>query len=200
MCHVYITQFQQPDKMKHTFEHKVGLSLLAQALADLYGIQINADELDDHLDKNEYGKPFLKAYPDIHFNISHGSDIAVCAVSNQTVGADIEKIHDFTPAIFRKVFTPEEKAFYEKMAVDEHAGKEWFFRFWTLKESRIKHAGMGLSMSLTDFSFSFDVSQIPYKIQCSDSGICFSQQVLKDEYILSLCTSAPVDKIVYKWI
>lgn len=200
MCHVYITHFEQPDKMKHTFEHNVGLSLLSRALSDLYQIHIAPEELEKHLEKNEYGKPFLKNHPEIHFNISHGSDIAICAMSSQTIGADIEKIHDFTPAIFRKVFTEEEKAFWEQMAVSENAGKEWFFRFWTLKESRIKHAGMGLSMSLTDFSFTFDLTSKPYSIHCSDSGIHFAQQILEEHYILSLCTSTIPENIVLTWI
>ncbi len=200
MCHIYITRFKQPEKMKHTFEHNVGLSLLSQALSDLYQIHIAPEALEEHLEKNEYGKPFLKNHPEIHFNISHGTDIAICAVSSQTIGADIEKIHDFTPAIFRKVFTEEEKAFWEQMAVTEEAGKEWFFRFWTLKESRIKHAGMGLSMSLTSFSFTFDTSTEPYQIQCSDAGLFFTQKMLEDSYILSVCSLVPSEHIQIKWI
>lgn len=183
--------------MKHTAEHNVGLALLSAALKDLYDIEISPDTMDKHLDKNEYGKPYLKDYPHIHYNISHADDIAICAIGSQKIGADVEKIHDFNEAILRKVFTEEEKAFFQQMAVDEDARQEWFFRFWTLKESRIKHAGMGLSMSLTSFSFTFDLDTDSdlvgdsYSIHCSDKDVYFKQQVLEDKYVLSVCTSNP---------
>ena len=199
MCHIYITHFEQPEKMKHTAEHRVGLELLSQALADLYHIQIAPEELEHHLDKNEYGKPFLKEHPEIHFNISHANDIAICAVDTQVIGADIEEIRDFHDAILRKVFTDEERAFWEQIATDEDSRREWFFRFWTLKESRIKHAGLGLSMSLTGFSFAFDTSVSPYKITCSDKGICFQQEILEDKYVLSVCTANPTTlNLIYR--
>lgn len=200
MCHIYITHFKQPEKMKHTFEHNAGLTLLSQALSDIYKIQIPSDELDDHMDKNEYGKPFLKDYPDIHFNISHGTDIAVCAISSQNIGIDVEDIKEFNPLILRKVFTNREKEFFEKMAIDEAAGQEWFFRIWTLKEARIKHAGMGLSMSLTGFSFDFDLTSEPYKTTCSDKGIYVQQQILEDRYVLSICSNDPDLKFHMKTI
>ena len=36
------------------------------------------------------GKPFIVDHPNIHFNLSHSGDVAICAVSNQPVGIDIE--------------------------------------------------------------------------------------------------------------
>ena len=201
MCHIYITHFEQPDKMKHTTEHNVGLTLLSRALSDLYGIEISPDTIEEHVEKNEYGKPYLKDYPHIHYNISHADDIAICAIGTQTIGADVEKMHDFNNAILRKVFTVEEKAFFQQMAIDESASQEWFFRFWTLKESRIKHAGTGLSMSLTNFSFTFeldtdaDLGMNSYAIHCSDKDVHFKQQVLENNYVLSVCTSTPIEEL-----
>lgn len=200
MCHIYITHFEQPEKMKHTAEHKVGLTLLSAALSDLYHIQIAPEDMEAHLDKNEYGKPFLKDYPDIHFNISHASDLAICAISDQVIGADVEKIKEFHDTILRKVFTDEEKAFFQQIADNEAARQEWFFRFWTLKEARIKHAGMGLSMSLTRFSFVFDTECEPFKISCSDKDVYCKQQVLEGKYILSVCTCAPTENVEIKYI
>lgn len=198
MCHIYITHFEQPEKMKHTAEHKVGLSLLSAALRERYNISISPEDMENSLDKNEYGKPYLKDYPHIHFNISHAGDIAICAISNQQIGADVEVLKDFHTSIFRKVFTDEEKAFYDKMAVTEEKSREWFFRFWTLKEARIKHAGLGLSMSLTSFSFTFDLTAEPYAIQCSDKDVHCWQQIIEDKYILSVCTSMPMKPIILK--
>ena len=206
MTHIYITHFQQPEKMKHTTEHKVGMSLLSHALSDLYQIQIDPDEMDDSLGKNEYGKPYLKNHPEIHFNISHTNDLAVCAIGNQNIGVDVEAIKDFSTSIFRKVLTKEEQAFYDAVTSDKNADtkKEWFFRFWTLKEARIKHAGMGLSMSMTSFSFTFatdhyDDETRAYPITCSDKDVYFSQQILEASYVLSVCSSTEAEdiKLIY---
>ncbi len=200
MCHIYITHFQEPEKLKHTAEHQVGLSLLSKALEDLYEICIPASEIEAHLETNPYGKPHLKGYPDIHFNISHSRQTAVCAVSSDVIGADVEEIREYFPPVLRKVFTEEERTFFERMSVSEDAAQEWFFRFWTLKESRIKFAGMGLAMALTDFSFSFDTTTDPYRITCSDPGLFFHQKILEDNYVLSLCSGSVLNQISITWI
>ena len=167
-------------------------------MADLYQIQIPAEVLDEHLGKNVYGKPYLKDYPQIHFNISHGKDIAICAISNEPVGADVEKIHDFNPLILRKVLTDAEKEFWDSLPEDEK--ETWFYRFWTLKEARIKHAGMGLSMSLTSFSFHFDLEKEPYHIQCSDTDVYFKQLILEKQYVLSLCSKNHRTELDLTWL
>ena len=41
---------------------------------------------------NNYQKPYLKDYPDIHFNGSHSGEYLVCALSDVPVGIDIQKI------------------------------------------------------------------------------------------------------------
>lgn len=77
------------------------------------------------------------------------------------VGIDIEKIHPFKDSILRKVLTRLKKTFLEAFRNTPDKYMEIFFRFWTLKESRIKHSGLGLSMPLTDFSFTLDLSREP---------------------------------------
>lgn len=203
MVSIYLTHFVQPEKMKHTAEHNVGLRLLSQALNDHFQIQIPSEQLDDQMEKNSYGKPSLAAYPEVHFNISHGSDLAVCAVSDHCIGVDVEGIHDFHDTILRKVLTEDEKAFFHQMSTDEATKREWFFRFWTLKESRIKQAGMGLSMSLTGFSFTFDLTKDPYQIQCSDPDLFFHQYKLDaadSSYLLSLCTTVENETVELIWV
>ena len=44
------------------------------------------------IDKTRYGKPYLMGYQSFHFNISHTQNAIVVAISNTTVGIDIEKI------------------------------------------------------------------------------------------------------------
>lgn len=199
MCSIYILRFQQTEKHKYRTEHSAGLKLLSCALSDRYSIDIPEDALTDAIRTGTYGKPELVSYPEIHFNISHCDDMAVCALSDQEIGVDIENIKPFQDVILRKVLAGEEKDFLQQMSIDEASHQEWFFRIWTLKESRIKHSGMGLSMPLTDFSFQYDLNTDPYKIYCSDSDLYFHQYVLEEQYILSVCTSVPetVPQLIY---
>lgn len=189
MCTIYISHFEQTDKHKYDTEHTAGLKLLCTALSDRFKLNLAPEELKAQLKTNAYGKPYLISHEDIHFNISHCEDMAACALSTSPVGVDIEKIQSFSELIIKKVLTPEEQAFLKQMHTDEKTYQEWFFRFWTLKESRIKQAGMGFSMPLLDFSFSFDTDTAPYKITCTDPGLYFTQQIIENQYIIALCST-----------
>lgn len=191
MCKIYISHFKQSNENKYQTQHQAGLSLLRHALKDYANLDLMEDELEKNIEKGNYGKPFLRSYPHIHYNISNCQDIVVCAVSKQPVGVDIEKVRDFNKKIIRKVLTSEEQLFLQKITGNDCLQQEWFFRFWTLKESFIKHCGQGLSMPLTDVSFSFDSTQAPYGITCSQEGVFFYQEKIENQYILSLCTTIP---------
>ncbi len=199
MYSIYIYHFQQTEKHKYRTEHSAGLHLLSTALAARYGVHISAEKLPDAIRTGTHGKPELAPYPDIHFNISHCEDIAVCAMSSREIGVDIEEIRPFPDAVIRKALTAGEQEFLKQMSADERSRQEWFFRLWTLKESRIKHSGRGLSMPLDSFSFQYDLNTSPYKISCSDRGLHFHQQLLDDRYVLSACTSVPetAPEIIY---
>ena len=86
------------------------------------------------------GKPVLAAHPDIHFNLSHSGCMAVCAVSPEEVGADVERVHPYDPGVARITFTPEERAWVENSGDPDRA----FTRIWTRKESFLKYLGTGL--------------------------------------------------------
>lgn len=164
-------------KEKYGIEHALGLKLLARGLEELYHLSYTPDQLAEALSKNEYGKPYLSAHPDIFFNISHTDYFAVCAFAACELGVDTEIIGDYPAAVFRKVFTADEAAMIQN-APDESKAQEMFARLWTLKESRIKEAGMGFSMSPIDFSFDIDCSTEPAKIRCSEADVYFAQQMV----------------------
>ena len=92
-----------------------------------------------------------------------------------------------------KVLTDEEKAFLFSFKSDEEKYKEMFCRFWTLKESRIKHCGMGLSMAMTDFSFKFDFETNPVSVTCSEPDLFFYQDQFEEDYFFSICTQTSQD-------
>lgn len=177
-----------PPAEKYHTEHQLGLLLLSSSLHEYFNISIDANDLSEHINKNNYGKPYLKDYPHIHFNISHCDGLVACATDTSPIGIDIEKLHPFKDSILRKVLTEEEKNYLNCFRNDPRAYTECFYRFWTLKESRIKQSGMGLSMPLTDFYFRLDLSTEHPNIFCSEEGLYFYQQTIHKEYILSVCS------------
>lgn len=77
----------------------------------------------------------------------------------------------------------------------QDAGQEWFFRFWTLKESYLKYTGDGLTRDLKSFSFTFKkgCSRMPWLISCSEQDTALHQWILSDRFILSVCTREKAD-------
>jgi 4'-phosphopantetheinyl transferase len=98
--------------------------------------------------RGEWGKPYLPDYPDVHFNISHSGDWAVCAVSGQEVGVDIEKVREKepSPALIKKVLSEREQG--QLAALTGEVKKVAFYCFWTMKEAYAKREGRGLRMEL----------------------------------------------------
>lgn len=105
--------------------------------------------------KNKYGKPYLKGYPIINFNISHSKDFVVCAIDNKPIGIDIEDIkHIEYNDIAKDFFTVNEFNYITKQNLEAQISR--FFEIWTLKESYIKCCGQGLSTPLKSFSIDID--------------------------------------------
>ncbi len=180
---------------KYAAEHRLGMYLLSQALSSRFGLSISLDALPDALEQNAYGKPRLKHYPNIHFNISHCDGLVACALAEIPIGLDIEQIHPFKDSILRKVLTPAEKDFLETFRHDPAAYEQCFYRFWTLKESRIKQSGLGLSMPLDSFSFELDLSEEPVRITSSEDRLWFYQERIEKQYFLALCSELPRQEI-----
>ena len=170
-----------PGENVPALEHRTGRELLAIGLKKLYGIDFS----DSRITVGPHQKPALAAYPDIHFNISHCHGLVACAFAPFPVGIDVENIRPFRDHLLPRVLTGEEQAQLEAFGTTEEKRQEWFFRFWTLKESRIKQSGAGMSVPLSSFSFHISPTG---KVTGSDADLCFQQRLLRDSYILSLCT------------
>lgn len=143
---------------KHEQEHRAGLELLREGLVREYPQVFSGlceEDLERELDRGEKGKPFLKHYPQIQFNLSHGKDMVVCGIDSSPLGVDVEAIRPVKPTIFRRVLTAGERDDLEKRKEmeGEEGGYRDFFRFWTLKESYAKAVGLGLAVDFTSFSF-----------------------------------------------
>ncbi|MEF9839627.1 MAG: 4'-phosphopantetheinyl transferase superfamily protein [Lachnospiraceae bacterium] len=113
--------------------------LLRYGVRQEYGIR---EELEfDYLD---CGKPILRNYPRIHFNMSHCRLGAVCAISNQPIGVDIQDISTFDLEVAKLVCNKQE---LEQIQNASDQGLE-FCKLWTAKESVIKKSGEGISCDL----------------------------------------------------
>ncbi|MGH0498963.1 4'-phosphopantetheinyl transferase family protein [Bacillus wiedmannii] len=105
--------------------------------------------------RNQYGKPFLKDYPNFNFNISHSGNYVLCAVDNKSIGIDVEEVKDIEYEDIAKSFFTE-KEFDYILNEDLNFQLNKFYELWTLKESYIKCCGQGLLMPLKSFTIEVD--------------------------------------------
>ena len=113
--------------------------LLKQALREGYGITENPV-----FEYNEHGKPSIVGHPEIFFNLSHCKYAAVCVVSDQPVGIDVESIREYRDGLVRYSMNDEE---VRQIESSEHPDRA-FIRLWTMKESTLKLIGTGISNDL----------------------------------------------------
>ena len=101
-----------------------------------------------------------------HFSLSHSGKYALCAVSDVSVGADIELPRADYAKIAQRFFTKDEALLCTT--------PDSFCRIWTQKESYIKALGLRLS-ALGSFS-----------VTAPPEGVCFSH-FAHDGYHISVC-------------
>ena len=128
------------------FKHELGkrlcvlaYQLLKRGLAEVYGIRENPV-----FEYNEHGKPMIVGYPEIFFNLSHCKEAAICVVSDQLVGVDVESVRSFNESLVR--YTMNDAEVKEIESAEDQAVA--FIRLWTMKESALKLIGTGISNEL----------------------------------------------------
>jgi len=114
--------------------------LLKQGLREEYGIVEDAAWT-----YGEHGKPSLKDYPDIHFNLSHCKKGIACALGRHPVGIDIERIQ-YKDNLATYVLNDNE---LDKVRNADNPAVA-FTTFWTMKESYMKLTGTGLVDNLKE--------------------------------------------------
>jgi 4'-phosphopantetheinyl transferase len=97
------------------------------------------------------GKPHLRDYPDLQFNLAHSGGCALYAVGTDELGVDIELIKPSRDwrKISARFFSPREVE--ELTALDASQRLSGFFSCWTRKEAYIKATGEGMSSPLDKF-------------------------------------------------
>jgi 4'-phosphopantetheinyl transferase len=100
-----------------------------------------------------HGKPSVKG---IHFNLSHSSEFALAAFSQDfELGVDVEGIDRRVDLqVAQRFFSPAE---VERLfALPEAERSEGFLRIWTRKEAVIKAFGKGLALPLSGFDVTIE--------------------------------------------
>lgn len=118
-------------KAPETRKQMLTAGLLLNRVLDKHGIDAAK------VTKGPYGKPMVEG---VQFNLSHTEGLVICAVSQEKVGCDVEKIKQVPEGVAERFFHNNEKK-YDKA----------FFRIWTLKESYMKMTGEGVHLSMCDF-------------------------------------------------
>lgn len=99
----------------------------------------------DKIKIDNFGRPFLPAYENIDFNITHSGEYAVVAIGeNCRVGVDIEKIVNID---FKEVYTTMSEVQWKEILTDAESLLK-FYEYWTIKESVLKSTGIGITTQL----------------------------------------------------
>ena len=91
-----------------------------------------------------HGKPALRDYPHIHFNLSHCRDAVVCAISDKPVGIDVESVSHYKESVARYTMNQQEM----EQILQAERPDVMFTRLWTMKEAVLKLSGEGLRDNL----------------------------------------------------
>lgn len=155
-------------------KQSLGAGLLLKYVLNRHGVKY------ENIRIRENGKP---ESDEICFNLSHSDNMAVCAVSEQKIGCDVEKIKNAPERIAERFFCKDEILHLEKFK-DEAKNQE-FYRLWTMKESYMKMTGEGMSLALNQFEFVFGdfVKVVRDGKICS----CFIKEYELPEYKLTVC-------------
>lgn len=94
---------------------------------------------------DEFGKPYGEK---VEFNFSHSGNIAVCAISDNPVGVDVEKIRNVSMDIAKRKFCTNEYDFI----INSTNSTDSFFEYWVKKESYVKALGKGLRIPLNEIN------------------------------------------------
>ena len=146
----------------------VGVGLLLDIALKQYGL----NECDMTYRVNEYGKSEFENLTNIHFSISHSGNYAVCAISDNRLGCDIEKIGRVDMKISNRFFTKAECDRINSLNFDEQ--KIELAKIWTVKESYGKAIGRGVYSVLGT-----DINDIDYNINTFYDI---------NDYVLSCCS------------
>ena len=154
------------------------------------------ESIASELSTNNFGKPVVNGYTDLHFNVSHSGERVVGAICDVPVGIDVEEIRPIDLAMMYDFFNEQEIVdILERKNPQDRL--RYFYDIWTLKESYVKANGKGLVIPIKDFAIRKAGSWI--HTFGLETPAYFSQYDINPQYILSTCCltrQAPAQTIV----
>lgn len=149
------------------------------------------------------GKPYLREFPQIFFNLSHTKNIITCVISGDEIGTDVEHMRSFQDSTINRVFTENEK----NMVGQDVEG---YVRLWTMKEACSKLIGTGLSdiwegLEISEKDDITCVKKLNQDIRNAINYVIIDDGKLSDSkdysYYYSICSKSKhsVEKILTKW-
>lgn len=121
-------------------ERQCSEMFLKQVIIEESGVPYGSIEIERSL----HGKPYLKNKPNLHFNLSHTTDMLAIVIAKDPVGIDVENIASRNLSVEKisriadRFFTPREQAYIFKTSGDEIYR---FYEIWTKKEAYVKYLG-----------------------------------------------------------
>lgn len=119
------------------------------------------------------GKPIFTERDDMYFSLSHSGQYAMCAVSDQLVGADVQKVKPVHLSIARRLH------FHERdwlAAWPPSEQTKAFFRIWVRKEAWVKAVSEDKLLAIDQVDVIHDLP-----------GWHFTDYDLADGYLAAVC-------------
>ncbi len=147
----FLLQFAPPEKQERILRQRVkqnadnmlvGAALVRHMIWEAFRIPLS----QQHIVYGSYGKPYLRDYPNAHFNISHSGRYVVCAVADRPVGIDVQVIGTYRHDVAVRVCSEEQLVKIE--ASNDPAAE--FTKLWTQKEAYLKMLGRGITARIRE--------------------------------------------------
>ncbi|MBE0638778.1 MAG: 4'-phosphopantetheinyl transferase superfamily protein [Bacteroidales bacterium] len=179
----HFSQFRKKYRNLTALQHSFFSDLLIRMLLSKRYLIRDSDVV---LGYNDHNKPFLKNRQNLHFNVSHSGSWIVAAFSEKIVGIDIERVKKANLEVAHRYFSEEEVFFLDQ--IEESAKDEWFFKFWTIKESYLKAVGTGLTRPLSSFAVVFNGREVKLMDGGLEVDVILSQMDFDRDYKLAICS------------
>lgn len=129
--------------------------------------------------EGRYGKPYIYGKNEkIKFNISHTDKAVICAISNDEIGVDIEKVKPLEYKKISRIFTSEEQT--KIISSDSLA---MFYEVFTKKEAYTKMLGVGLNMPFNKFNVLDNLDDVLRTLTIEDYMISISSRKINQKKI-----------------
>jgi 4'-phosphopantetheinyl transferase len=168
----------------------MGNILIKNELSNILNIPIRSIKVN----KTQKGKPYIDDH--LSISVSYSYNWIVCAVSNNTIGVDIEKVNNliFDYNLVEYVLTKNEKRKFDSIKSINNQ-QSYFFSIWTAKESLVKFLGEGITNE--------NISQIDVKgnyAKYKNKIYNISSQIFNNCFWLSVCQKQLPEKRTVKII